>query len=264
MKQTGKFFLLVAFLFTSIATAQAQPSFILPNLTVDQGTSFNVDMTVASFEDIITMQFTVEWNPAVLQFQEVEDFGLTDLDLPDFGVSPSLVEQGKLTLAWSPEVPINGFSLEDSTILFSIKFLPIGNAGDTTSIVFSDDPTLREIADSSLSPIENVGYESGFVTVMGPSSVVVLGNNKEAISNLKSFPNPFTTSTQFQFELRQPTQVNLTIQNVHGQVIFEETNTFSAGPNILTFDNDVFLEKGIYYLNMKAPDFSVTQKWIYL
>ena len=87
-KQTGKIFLWSALLICISTTfTQAQPSFIFPSLTVDQGSVFNVDLKVASFEDVIAVQFTMEWDVSVLKFVAVENFGITDLDITNFGVA---------------------------------------------------------------------------------------------------------------------------------------------------------------------------------
>lgn len=263
MKQTGKIFLWSALLICiSIIAPQAQPSFIFPSLTVDQGSEFNVDLKVASFEDVIAVQFTMEWDTDVLEFKAVESFGITDLDIADFGTDTINTSHGKLTVAWSPDNPVVGVTVLDSTTIFSIVFEAVGIPGASTSIQFTDNPTVREIANSDLEVFENVEYVEGMINILGPNATTISGD-ADAINIVGVFPNPFSNQTQFQFELKEPTQTQLRILSAEGKVIYTDERLFGAGTHELVFRKDIFPSTGAYYLQMIAPDFMVNQKLIF-
>lgn len=264
MKQTGKIFLWSALLICiSTFTSQAQPSFIFPSLTVDQGSEFNVDLKVASFEDILAVQFTMEWDVSVLKFVAVESFGITDLNLSNFGVEEINTSNGKLTIAWSPDNPVVGVTVLDSTTIFSIVFEAVGEPGASTSIQFTDTPTVREIANVELEVFENVEYVEGMINILGPNNTITVSGNADAISVVPSFPNPFSNQTQFQFELKELTQTQVRIISASGQSVFEENRLFSAGTHSLVLKKDIFPSVGAYYLQLIASDFLVNQKLIF-
>lgn len=263
MKQTGKIFLAsVLLMFIACILPKAQPSFIFPSLTVDQGSEFNVDLKVTSFEDIIAVQFTMEWDVSVLKFVGVENFGITDLDVANFGVEEVNTSNGKLTIAWSPDNPVVGVTVLDSTTIFSIVFEAKGEPGASTTLQFTDDPTVREIADTDLEPLEDVEYVEGTITILGPSSTTVSGN-PESINVLQSFPNPFSNQTQFQFELKELTQTKLKIISTAGQEVYAEEQVLGAGTHTLVFEKNIFPSSGTYYLQLIGPDFQVNQKLVF-
>ena len=61
------------FVFTLGLSLQAQnPTVFLPNLTVDQDADeFEIDVKVSNFTDLISMQYTISWDPAKLQYLDV-------------------------------------------------------------------------------------------------------------------------------------------------------------------------------------------------
>jgi Secretion system C-terminal sorting domain len=70
-----------------------------------------------------------------------------------------------------------------------------------------------------------------------------LGNN---------YPNPFNPSTTIKFGLPQQSEVTITIFNVLGQKVFEETaKSLAAGIHSFSFDASQ-LSSGIYIYNIRA------------
>jgi hypothetical protein len=99
----------------------------------------SVPITVSGFSEVTTFQFTLAWDPAVLQFSSVGNFGLTGLAGGNFGAHPD-----RLGVSWDDPNGL-GVTAGDGTTIFSLNFNVIGGAGQHSSLDFVDDPTPREV-----------------------------------------------------------------------------------------------------------------------
>ena len=72
--------------------------------------------------------------------------------------------------------------------------------------------------------------------------------------NIKAFPNPFTTTTTIEYELSEPSHINLTIYSLMGQVIEEAFDgVLSPGSHSYTW-TPINLPQGMYYAVMRSED----------
>ncbi len=103
-----------------------------------------VDITVENFESIFGMQFTTNWDPHILQFEEVLNFSLPNFS--EISFNTSIAEQGELPVSWI-DVNSQGITLPNGNILFSIRFTVLSNI--PTELFFDDTPTLIEFVSAN-------------------------------------------------------------------------------------------------------------------
>lgn len=116
------------------------------DLTAKKGETVCVEIKAKDFEQILSMQFSMNWNPNVLKFKEVRNFGLTGMSIQSFGTH--IIEKGALTYSWY-DPALRGFSKPDGIKLFEVCFEAVGNAGSKTRFEFGGKPTMVEIANSA-------------------------------------------------------------------------------------------------------------------
>jgi hypothetical protein len=138
------------------------------------GSSVLVPVTVRQFDHVTSLQFTLQWNPALLRFDGVEDFGLPGLGFGSFGTNAEAA--GKLTFSWDdPAGP--GARLDDGSRLFHVRFVLRGAAGTCATLSFGDRPTLKEVSvDSKVAPLECIAGEVVVGIALAPT--VTLGGGK--------------------------------------------------------------------------------------
>jgi len=95
--------------------------------TADKGDIACVDVSVQDFENIVGTQFTLEWDPAQLGFNEIRNFALTG-SLNSFGTLPSLLANGHVTLSWT-DAQLAAITLTDDDVLFTICFEVLADSG---------------------------------------------------------------------------------------------------------------------------------------
>ncbi|MEI8041812.1 MAG: cohesin domain-containing protein, partial [Verrucomicrobiota bacterium] len=132
----------------SITPKSAQPKGLTsdPLLTVSSGTtnptgSVSLNIVVTDFTGVTGIQFSMDWDPALLSYN-----GFTVGGLPLFGsgnIGLTYTSAGKLGIAWDDIYGL-GVTLPDGTNLFTINFVARGVPG-TSAVNISDVPTLREV-----------------------------------------------------------------------------------------------------------------------
>lgn len=150
--------------------AWAQPSFILSDESPDQGDNFCMDMTVEDFTNIVSFQFSISFDPAILDFDQVTNFNLAGLNGASFDLTDA--DNGVITVSWEGESctpSAIGTTVPDGTRIFSICFDAIGGFGATTSVEITNDPIPIQVTRNNSCPA-NIGLipRSGFVSTDVP------------------------------------------------------------------------------------------------
>ncbi|MHC1769307.1 MAG: cohesin domain-containing protein [Verrucomicrobiia bacterium] len=152
----------------SLDPGRVPPVLSLGNTSVRPGETLVVPVAVTSFQGVTGLQFTLEWDPDVLQFLSVGDLGLPGLNANCFNGSRA----GKLSFAWDDPSTF-GARVRDAEPICSIQFRAIGPAGSATSLAFHDSPTPR-----MLFVIDNeaaADWRAGTVEIAGAANPAELG-----------------------------------------------------------------------------------------
>ena len=116
---------------------------------VTQGQQVCLDVIVHGFTNILGMQFSINYNPAVLQFVNISGISpspLNGLVSGSFGTGTP----GVITALW--ESPTGtGVTLANDAVIFQVCFNVLSCANTTVS--FSDNPTPIEITDGNINPV---------------------------------------------------------------------------------------------------------------
>ncbi len=122
-----------------------------------------VEVKTKDFEQILSMQYSMNWNPNLLKFKEVRSYGLEGMSIQSFGAH--LAQKGILTFSWY-DPALRGFSKPDGTRLYEVCFEAVGAPGSKSKFEFSGKPTAVEIANSSSVFLE-LKTKSGEVKIEG-------------------------------------------------------------------------------------------------
>jgi gliding motility-associated-like protein len=102
--------------------------------TVQAGDMVCIPLRVDNFDDILSMEFNVDYNPAVLRFTEVRDLNLKDLSASSFGLpGVGINQEGTIKVSWFDQAAA-GVSVADGTEIFVMCFETIGNGNTTVNV----------------------------------------------------------------------------------------------------------------------------------
>ncbi len=126
-----------------------------------KGETACVEVKAKDFNQILSMQYSMNWDTKVLKFKEVRSFGLDGMSLQSFGAH--LAKEGILTFSWY-DPSLRGFTKPEGHKLYEVCFEAVGNAGTKSKFEFSGKPTTVEIANSASQFLE-LRSKGGLVTV---------------------------------------------------------------------------------------------------
>ncbi len=143
-------FLLAFFSFLLAQKSFAQPTYCFSpqQIEVDEDQTVCLDLKVQDFTQLLSIQFTVTFDPSVLQFQgPVQNLNpmVAGLDVMDFGTTTANL--GYITFIWSNGQPCqsatSGETLPDDATLFTLCFKAIGDYGFHTPVKITSSPIDR-------------------------------------------------------------------------------------------------------------------------
>lgn len=135
--------------------------FNIPDINTNPATNVCVGVTVEEFTDIATMQFTMEWDPAVIQFDQANGVSLN----PGFFFS-NPVSPGVLTVSWAIlPFPIPT-TLADGDIAFEVCFDAVGALGTSSPVSITGSFTTIELTTSAANSQVGVIINNGSVNII--------------------------------------------------------------------------------------------------
>jgi hypothetical protein len=252
MTKKGIKLLFLAAYLSLVSYANAQVSFFAPTVLAEPGTFITTPITVTNFQNIIGTQFSIGWNPEMLAFESVQDFGLEDINEESFG--DAMLTDGKLSFLW---FDVDGASVSDNSTLFSITFQVVGMTGDSSQIAFTDDPTQKIVEPQSL----EVAFVNGYVKVDITDAVNGI-DTMQPILIRDCYPNPFNKQTTLTIETTGTERIQIFIRDELGRAVFTDTREVLPGLHQIHIEKEVLNGPGVYFLNVEAPNYSRQQKLI--
>ncbi len=128
---------------------------------VERNETACLTVTASGFAEILTIQYSMNWNPEVLKFKEFKSFGLPGMDTRNFGLH--LLEKGIITFSWYDQ-KLMGISKDDGVSLYEMCFEAIGAAGSETRVEFTSKPTVVEISNAA-SAFLDLRTETGTIKI---------------------------------------------------------------------------------------------------
>ncbi|MGK0363296.1 MAG: gliding motility-associated-like protein [Saprospiraceae bacterium] len=138
-----------------------------------------IDITANNFDEIVTMQTTIDYDETILTFTGFQNF---NPNLPD--LMGSVVNNGMaVVMSWF-DPTTNGISLADNSLLFQICFDVIGTAGDVATIEFNQSVIIDEITN----PCGVIGFmpTNGSISITLDAFDIDLVGQNETCSGLNN------------------------------------------------------------------------------
>ncbi|MBP7822004.1 MAG: gliding motility-associated C-terminal domain-containing protein [Saprospiraceae bacterium] len=127
----------------------------------------------SGFTSIDRMQFSINYNPSILQFSNVGTFGLTGLDAADFNTSSAT--SGSISVNWTNAT---GVTVANNTALFDVCFNVLGSSGSNSQVTFSGSPTPIVFENESNTTVV-FSSTPGLVTVAGSFNGLTISASDE-------------------------------------------------------------------------------------
>jgi len=136
------------------ATSSKKVTISGKDMTVKSGEEFCVDVQVSNFIDVISMQYSTNFDSKVLEFLAVKNPALKDLSVKLNGTNYARAkgEENTLRFSWFVQ-DLKGISLYDGSTIYQVCFKVIGKSGTVTEVDFAEKPMTGEIGNSKFKPM---------------------------------------------------------------------------------------------------------------
>ncbi|MBP9209160.1 MAG: HYR domain-containing protein [Saprospiraceae bacterium] len=208
------------------------------------GEVHHIAFHAADFNAITGYQFTVHFDPGMLQYEGFAP-GLLALEDGNFGTTH--LDRGYLATSWNSSVPVSATRNDE---LFVLYFRALSDANPAKVLDIGSGVTASEAYQANLQPMDvslNVRNRDGVVE----SRMFELYQNA---------PNPFADETVISYRLPEACPVTLSVYDVSGKVIriFELQGT--RGINTVKLTRDELGAAGVMYYQLDAAGFTATRR----
>lgn len=238
----------------------AQVTFVAPTKSVIKGDVFSAEIRVKTKDTISALQFTLEWDPSVLEFRSTDGVTLPVGSDELFGLTS--VAQGNLKFLWLSS-SAEGIKIADNAIIFKVNFKAIGNIDNKSDLKFTN----KVVRVKALNPkVESlpVIINDGLITITTTSALYDTGNNQGGAILYDNKPNPFEGVTYINFEIKEPELVSIEVYDSIGRQIFQKKQNFMTGKHSIALNTEGELLKGVYIYGIRIQNQFLSKKMIKL
>ncbi len=116
------------------------------DVVTTKGSEVCIEVKSSDFNQILTMQYSMNWDANVLKFKEVRNFGLPGMSKTNFGTH--LTEKGILTFSWY-DPNLRGMTKNGETSFYEVCFDVTGEPGSKAQFTINSNPTVVEITNAA-------------------------------------------------------------------------------------------------------------------
>lgn len=239
-------------------SAISQVAFIVPDTRVMKDNIIGAEIRIKTLDTISGLQFTLEWNPDILQFIKADSVKLPDAAFDIFGLSS--VNNGKMRFIWIVNAS-EGLLFKDSFTIFKIFFKGVGAKGTSSPVKFTNSLTsIRAFIQRPQTVVSiPTTTRDGLITIEGTSAVengqYTVQKDSSGEGGLKLYPNvpnPVSTQTLIPFELHEAEDIKFQIYDSLGRLVVEKKGFYPAGKHELRLDTEGVLQRGIYKYGIRT------------
>jgi gliding motility-associated-like protein len=214
--------------------AQCSAKFTIGTINGKTGDVVKVPITVENFTELSVLQWTIRWDPAVLEFIDVLDLDLPDLTQASF--NKLRANQGYITTSWFNQ---SGATKTNGSVIFNISFRLIGADGRFSDVRFDNTPLKAEFADKNSQVCNGITLTNGKInigTVVDPPPtgtslrIGKVSGQKDAETCVPVTVTGFKSITAMQFSFAWDTaRIKFTkLQNFKGLTQFDASSFGSS------------------------------------
>jgi hypothetical protein len=218
----------------------------------------SVQFTAGQFKDLQGFQFSLAFDTTQLAFENVEMAETTNWLTVNSNFGLFNLHEGKIRTLWTGS---ENKSVDYGTEVFTLHFKARAGGMKLSEVLQLDNQVLRPVAFNEwLDPV------SVNLTFYGLSTVgtQVPGEEPSELVLLQNTPNPFDNKTQIGFYLPESTEVNLSVFDGIGKLVYSSKAFYLKGWNNIDLTGDELKGTGTLYYRIQTPLGSDAKKMLHL
>ncbi len=227
--------------------ADGELVFTLADQDLTAGETYQFDFEAKDFDQVEGFQFTLNYNPEAIVFNEVNARDLDNISEGNFGLHK--LNDGIITASWNANSEAQ--SLENGKVLFSFSFTAMedGQLSDLISLnsrfTKAEAYDNRGVLDLSLQFVD----ENGAIAA-------------EQFELYQNQPNPFKDETVVGFYLPESGKATFTVYDISGRVIKSIEDDYSKGYNEISINRSELQSSGVLYYQLENAEHIASKKMV--
>lgn len=233
---------------------QAQlTTFFIPDVEAAPDQFVELDLSVEDFRAVAAAQLSLNWDPEQLSFQEVKNLALGATATANFNLRQT--DAGRLAYTFM-DPALQGYDLEDGTILYSLRFKVLARVGEEVHLNFSEQPT-RCLVGNGVGQEMPAQFTGATIRVMPD----LTGTPAEV--QMTALPNPFSVATQLRIEMIKEQTAQLRIYDLQGRLVQQRSLELDAGVNQVSLEASDMPAAGTYLIEVTGDELQLSQKVVF-
>lgn len=214
---------------------------IIDNVSFDMGETLEIPVYAAQSKGLSGLQLNIDFDAYAMDIQSVKA-GTLAIDESMYHIA-----EGNVRMSY---VGLTNADINKGDALFTL-IIKTRESADLSSLIVSDEEMQSEVYD--------IAYEAGDIDLIIRTNVLADGD----IEVVRNTPNPFSDQTDIVLDLDSNTPMNLTIFDISGSKVYNNTLEGSKGINTITVQRDDLGDKsGMYFFQVENGGKLYTGKMI--
>ncbi len=215
------------------------------DIEVKPGNDYSFIITAEELNQLIGMQFALEYNTEMISINEVIPGSISNLSASNFAIDK---KAGRLSVSWDTENTL------EEEVFFTVNFSASREGYLSDFIQLSTSYTKAEAYTADL-------ITHGLELAFKDQSTTVYNTTFEVYQNA---PNPFKDQTTIGFNLPEDDEVAISVYDLSGKIIYTNQKSFGAGVHAVSIDKELLKGTGVFYYQISSSFGSQTKKMILL
>lgn len=211
------------------------------NVTAEAGGEVAVNVRARGLANVVGMQFSITWDTLLLEFQSA-----TELDIPRAmtGFNERKLSMGTIGYL-AVQDGLEGFTLPDSVVLFTVNFQSLSPHQEVTQIRFDSIPLRIRLTDPDNNDVTPL-LKPGDVTLEGTNGIPSFAED----ARFSVSPNPFSDFVRIKTNVAYGGAATLEILDVSGRLVGSRTLSLRAGTQTTELSARDFPGEGAYIIRL--------------
>lgn len=221
-------------------------TFTVKDQTFKAGETYTIDFTTADLKNLVGYQYTLNYDPAILKFIDLNTGSLENLTKNNFVI---LEEEGVINTNWFSAAAV---TIEDAVAPYSITFQAKQN-GSLKDVLSINSRYTKAIAYQENEVAMDVKLNFQVADQLIPANTLELYQNK---------PNPFRSETKIGFNLPKSMHATVQFYDLTGRKLFQTSQDFEKGYQTISVSQADLNASGIIYYQLQTEEGTLTKKMI--
>jgi len=219
---------------------------------LEQDATYTVEFRAGNFDELLALQFGLSFNPATIQFLDIETIPGSPIQAGNFGLFNVATGEIRAMLAMTQST-----SLPNGTPAFRIRFKALQGGQKLSEVLNLNNSVLlgeAYLSDFTPGPV-NLVYEGIVTGTVDPTAAATL-------RLLQNRPNPFKDNTSIGFILPDDCEAQIRVFDVSGRLVTEQKAWYPKGYNEMQFRLGDYAGDGMLYYELVTPFGILSKKMV--